>query len=179
MNTFLKSSLLRISMAIFFRSCSHLVGVGREIDTDIHGGHRVVDAHVGNGRDLRIWNDVERAIAIAQGGLAQGHGFDDTRDSGDPDGVAHIELVFEQNHDSVQHVAHDVLRSQADGDACNSGRSQQRGKIDSHRSQELHDDNCGDDGHPGGANHARHRPDLPDAAMRDRVRFGDADHASS
>ena len=92
---------------------------------------------IGHGCDLRIWNDIKRAVAVAQSGFAQGHGFDDARDAGNVDGFAHVELVFEQNQDAVQHVAHDVLRGQADGDASNASRSQQRGKVDADRGQEL------------------------------------------
>ena len=67
-------------------------------------------------------------------------------DAGDLDGLTDVELVFEENQDAVEHVADDVLRGQTDGDAGNSGRSQQRGEIDAHGGQELHGHNCGDDG---------------------------------
>ena len=53
-------------MAIFLQQLRHLVGMRGEIDADIDRGHRVVDAEVGHGSDLRVGNDVERPIAIAR-----------------------------------------------------------------------------------------------------------------
>jgi hypothetical protein len=74
------------------------------------------------------------------------------------------------------HVAHDVLRRQAEGDSCHPGRGQQRSEIDSHGIQSLHADNGADDGQACGANHAGQRLDLGDVARVGSVLLGDADH---
>ena len=161
-----------------FEHVHNLVGVGGEVDADVHGGDRIVDAEVGNGCDLRVGDDVDGSIAsVAEDGLAESHGLDDTGDAGDLDGVTYIELVFEEDHDAVEHVADDVLGGEAYGYSGDAGRREERSEVDSDGSEKLHGDNGGNDRHAGGADDAGHGSDLGDAHMSDGVLFGDADHA--
>lgn len=102
----------------------HHIGIGREIDADMDRRNRIVCAHVGNGSDLRIGNDKEGAVVSANRGFAQGQGFNNAFYSGDVHGIAHAELAFYQDQESVEHVFDDVLCRETDGDARHSGGGQ-------------------------------------------------------
>ncbi len=55
--------------------------------------------------------------------------FDGAGEPCNRDHVTHIELGFNQDQSSIQHVLHDVLCGQADGHARDSRRSQQRRQV--------------------------------------------------
>src|ERR1035441_6573601 len=138
----------------------HLVGVGREIHAHIYGGHRVAHAEVGYSGDLRVGNDVESAVGIAECGFAQSHCFHGSGKSGNANRVAHVELIFDENEYPVKNILDDVLRGEAYGNAGDSRGSKQGTEVDSDGIKELQSGNYANDGEPCGADNLRHRFDL-------------------
>src|ERR1035437_6910016 len=138
----------------------HLVGVGREIHAHVYGGHGVAHAEVGYGGDLRVGNDVESAVGIADGGFAESHCFDGSGQSGNANRVAHVELIFDKNEDPVQNILDDVLRGEADGNSGDSRGSKQGTEVNTDGIKELQSGNHANDGEPSGANNLRQRFDL-------------------
>ena len=116
---------------------SHFVRIGREIDADIYGCHGVTGAQIGDGGDQRVGDDVECAVAVANGGFAQSHGLDGSGQASDFDGIAHIELVFNEDEDPVEHVPDDVLCCQADGYTDYSGGSEERREVEAKNFEDL------------------------------------------
>ena len=157
----------------------NLVGIGGEVDADVDGGDGESGTEVGDGGDLRVGNDVEGAVAVADHGFAQGERLDDTGDSGEADGVAHAELAFDEEEDAVEHIFDDVLRGEADGDAGDSGRGEEWGEIEAHGVEGLE---CGyeaDDGQASGANDAGEGFDFAEACGAGAALLGYAGHVES
>ena len=95
--------------------CDHVVRGGGEVDGDVDGGLGEVAAEVGDGGDLGVGDDVEGAVTVADFSAAEGHGLDDAGHAGEADGIADVELVFNQDEGAVENVFDDGLGGEADG----------------------------------------------------------------
>ena len=71
--------------------------------------------------------------------------------SGDLDDFADVVLVFDEDEDAVEHVLEDGLGAEADADADDAGRGEQRREIDAEDGQDVEKDDEADDAVGGGA----------------------------
>ena len=100
---------------------------------------------------MRVGDDIEGAVAVAQAREAQGKVFDGAGKRGDFDHLADVVLVFEQDEDAVEDVFEERLRAQADADAENAGRREQRAYVDVEQLEDLDEGQKGEDAVSGGA----------------------------
>ena len=78
------------------------VGVGAGVDGEVEGGDGEVAGEIGDGGDLGVGDEVEGAVAVAQGGEAEGEVFDGAGERGELDDVADVVLVFDEDEDAVE-----------------------------------------------------------------------------
>jgi hypothetical protein len=96
-----------------------------------------------------------------------------------PNRVAHVELILNQEQHAVEHVLNDVLCREANRDARDTGRSQERGEIEAHGVERLQQRDNADDGEACGFNDAGHGFDLGTASQSRTALVGSMDHARS
>ena len=101
----------------FTEECHDFVGVGAGVDRDLEGGEGVIAGEIGDGGDLAVGNDVEGAVAVAEGGAAEGEVLDCTLKARNGDNFSDVVLVFYEDEDTVKHVFEDGLRAEAYADA--------------------------------------------------------------
>lgn len=153
------------------------VGVCAGVDADWKRGDGVVAGHVGDGGDLAVRDEVERAVAVAELGGAQGEIFDRALEAGDANDFTDVVLVFDEDEDAVEHVLEDALRTEADTDANDTGRGQQRGEIDVEDGQDVQQDDEADDTVGGGPDDGCHGAELGGALRVADLSLGQKIHA--
>ena len=109
-------------------------------DADGQRGDGEVTREVGDGGDLAVGHDVERAVAVAQLGHAQGQVLDGALQAGDLDVVADGVLIFEQDEEAGEHVLEERLRAEADAQADDAGAGDERAQRDAQGAECLHED---------------------------------------
>ena len=128
-----------------------LVGGDERIEKELSP----VAAEIGDTADFAVGYRDQRALGIAEDGAAQGQMFDAAGDLADAHGVAHNVLVLKHGEETVDDVAHHVLRAEAQRQAGQSGRRSQRRDVETkHRQRQQHGQNR-DDARAGAVEHAR------------------------
>ena len=139
--------------------------IGRRIDCNRERRHGKVARQIRHRRHLRVRNDIEGAVTVAQPRQAQSQVFNGAGKRRDLDGFADVVLVFDDDEDAVDDVFEERLRGQADAHADNAGRGEQRFNIDPEQLQELQEENEAEDAEGGRTKNRRHRSQLG-AAVR-------------
>ena len=98
--------------------------------------------------------------ASRSAGAAEGEVFDGAFEAGDVDDFAYVVLVFDEDEDAVEHVLEDGLGAEADGDAYDSGRGEQRLVGDAEDVENLEEDDEAEDAIGGGADDGGHGAEL-------------------
>jgi len=153
------------------------VGVDAGIYADGEGGNREVAGEIGDGRDLAVRHDVDRAVAVAESGAAQSEVFDGALEAGDFDRVANVVLVFDKDEDAVEHVLEEGLCAETDAEADDSGRRDEGPERDTDGAEQLHGDVDQDEGVGGGADDAGGGAKLRSALVVSDEAVGAAPHA--
>src|SRR5258708_1605410 len=133
--------------------------------TVIHGhmqAHlRPITSHVAHNLNGAVRDNVKRAVGVTQGCATHAYAFHSAADACSAYGVAHFKLVFHQDEETVDHVFHQCLRSETDGQSSNPCAGQQRFNVDVERVfQHRHASEKHNQEHPGAANHSCHSADL-------------------
>jgi hypothetical protein len=86
-------------------------------DGYIHKGLRPVAAEIAHGAYFAVGYGYKRTAGIAQNGASQCQVFNTPRDVSNLDGIAYCELIFENDIESSDHVANEILRAKTNSDA--------------------------------------------------------------
>ena len=149
----------------------HAVRILARIDADGERSDRKVAGEVGDGRDLAVGHDIQRTVAVAQLGAAQGQVFDRALKTGDLDRISDAVLIFDQDEEAIEHILEQRLRPEADPQSDNPGRGDERPERHTDRAQKLQKDVEADQRIDGGVHNARHRSELcgPAAVADQRI----------
>lgn len=140
---------------------------------NIHESLRPVAAKVGDGADFAVGNGDKGASGIADHGAPQGDVLDPANSLADLNGVPHNELIFENDIESGDDVADEILRAETQGQAGKTCESGDRYHIDAKLGEGGEDGRSPDDFAAGAVEDARDRTGLLFAALRDaRLRGG-------
>jgi len=153
------------------------VGIGAGVDAEVEGGDGEVTGEVGDGGDLAVGDDVESAVAVAQGGAAEAHVLDGAAETGELDGLADVVLVFDEDEDAVEHVFEDALGTEADADAEDAGGGEQRGEVDLEDGEDVQQNDEADDAVGGSPNDGGHGAQLRGALRVADLFIGQREHA--
>jgi len=157
-------------------------------DRDVHHGHGEALALVAHPQDLAVAHVPEGAVDVAQRRDPQPDRLDGAAGLPDVDDVADAVLVLQEHEHPGEEVLDEVLRAEADRDADDARRREDRRQINAELTQ--HHDR-GDDPDHGGAQRPQHRTQRASALaapvgrgrggaavhqLRDRVARGSRDH---
>ena len=157
---FWNAESLRTARACGAQDGKDSVGVGGGVDGEIERGNGKVAGVVGDGGNLRVGNEIESAIAVAQGCQAQTEIFDGAGKRVELDGVAYIVLVLQQYEDSVEDVLKEGLRTEADAHSDNAGGGEQGSGSDAKDVEDMDEQDEADNTVTGGADDAGDCADL-------------------
>ena len=117
------------------------VGIGLGVDADLHR-HRSLHARdVRGDDDLPVRDGMDRAVRVLQRGAPQAEVVDHAFDPGDAHHVALAVLVLEHDEDAGKPVAHEGLRTEADGDPDDAETGHGRPDVDpEHAERHQHRD---------------------------------------
>ena len=160
-----------------FEQGHDFVGVDTGVYADGERGDGVVAGEIGDGGDLAVGDDVDGAVAVAQGGAAEGEVFYGALQACDFDDFAHVVLIFDEDEDAVEHVLEDALGAKADADADDAGGGEERGQVDVEDGQHMQQNNEGDDAVGGGADDRGHSAELGGSLGVADLLFGETQHA--
>ena len=94
---------------------------------------------------MAVGNHINSPIAaVSQHRFSQGHLFYSAKKARCFNHISQVELIFDQNQHAVNDVMHNGLCTEANRQACNARRSEQRRNIDAENLQRMDD---GDEGH--------------------------------
>ena len=153
------------------------VGIGSRVDGKGEGGDSEVAGEVRDGCDLRVWDEVEGAVGVAQGREPKAEVYHRASKRGELDRIADVELVLDENEDSVQHVLEKGLGAETYADSNDAGGGDQRGEVDPQDGQDVEQDDETDDAIGGGTEDSGQGAELVGPLGMFDVRVGQAAHA--
>ena len=153
------------------------IGVGGGVHGDGERGDGEVPGEIGDGGDLAVGDDVHGAVAIAEGGGAQGKAIDGAGEAGDADDLTDVELILDEDEDAVEDVLEDGLGAEADANTDDTGGGEQRLDVKAEDKQHLQENDEADEAVGRGAEDAGHGAQLRGSLGVAHLEIGEAAHA--
>ena len=175
-----KAGLVATSCAASRDHAAHPVevGGGRAGQGEVDDGARPAARQVADEADVAVGDDEDGAVDAAEAGEAHGDLLDHPRHAADRDRIADVVLVLHRHEDAREVVAHDLLRTEAQGGADDRRAGQQGRQVDAEHPEHdgaRHDEDeeaphVGDDtGHRGDPGAGRGRARAGGGLVRDAL----------